>query len=94
MLLVWKFGSPPNLAVIAHRKIVFAGDVIRYASHDADDGGWQFLNGELVTEADAAVVSLQDIVDLDRSIEELADLPEGWYAERDSMGSPWRRAKS
>jgi len=32
-------------------------------------------------------------IDRDPSITELADLPLGWYAERDAVGEPWTRKK-
>jgi hypothetical protein len=40
------------------------------------------------------LVGLQEVVRLDESIQELADLPEGWHAWRESKSSPWERAKS
>jgi hypothetical protein len=90
----WNFMEPPNEAVIADRKIIDGNDWIAYVSHDAADGGWQFHNSEMgpVTEADAAVVSLRNIVELDPSIIEIANLPRGWHAWRESRGASWRRA--
>jgi hypothetical protein len=91
----WKFEDPPNVAVIASRKVVREGDWIAYVSHDSDDGGWQFQNGDPGprSESDAMVVSLLNIVQLDDSIAQLADLPLGWFAWRESKASPWQRAK-
>lgn len=92
----WRFKDPPNVAVIANRKIVDGRDWIAYVSHDSADGGWQFHNNDTapVEETDAAVVSLRNIVQLDESVTELADLPLGWSARRDSKASPWHRAKT
>lgn len=88
----WKFNDPENLAVIINRKIL-GGDWISYVSHDADDGGWQFHNQEVPEEEDAAVVSLREVVAIDSSIAELADLPVGWYAWRNSSSAQWHRAR-
>jgi hypothetical protein len=91
----WPFKDPPNVAVIANRKIVDGRDWIAYVSHDLADGGWQFHNKEAAPAkvSDAAVVGLREIVQLDETIIELADLPPGWYAARKSKTSPWDRAK-
>ena len=92
----WPFADPPNIAVIANRKVVLDGEWISYVSHDIDDGGWQFHcnhTGDL-TEADAAVVSLQEILSLDAMVAKLADLPVGWHAWRDSKAAAWQRAET
>jgi hypothetical protein len=91
---VWPFSDPPDVAVIANRKIVDGSAWIAYVSHDADDGGWQFHTNEPGPPrvSDAALVGLGEIVDLDETVSELADLPLGWHAWRDSKGALWQRA--
>ncbi|NML35491.1 hypothetical protein [Paraburkholderia antibiotica] len=91
----WAFADPPNVAVIANRKIVYAHEWIAYVSHDSDDGAWQFHTNdpEPPMESDAVVVSLQSIVNLDPSVAKLADLPLGWHAWRGSKDEQWQRAK-
>jgi hypothetical protein len=87
----WLFSEPPNLAVIAS-KTIFEGAYIGFVSHDADDGGWQFIAAAGETnEVDAMLVSLQSVVDHDPTIKLLADLPLGWVAERHSADEPWYR---
>ncbi len=92
----WPFKDPPNVAVITTRKIVDGSDWIAYVYHDADDGGWQFHTSEAgpPSVSDAAVVALSEIVQLDDTVTELADLPVGWHAWRVSESSPWQRAKT
>jgi hypothetical protein len=89
------FSDPSNVAVIASRRVVFAGDWISYVSHDAEDGAWQFHGSEpeATQESDAVVVSLQSILEFDSTILELADLPIGWHASRTAKAAPWRTAK-
>lgn len=91
----WPFSDPPNVAVIANKRIVHDGDWIAYVSHDVEDGAWQFHIGDrnALNESDAAVVSLRSIVQLDPTIVELADLPLGWEAWRESKDSKWHRAQ-
>ena len=92
----WKFADPPNVAVFADRGIFRRDDWIASVSHDDEDGSWQFHNSEpgAVEEGDIMLVGLQEVVQRDESIMELADLPEGWHAWRSSKSSPWQRAKS
>src|SRR5208283_4653312 len=62
-------------------------------THDAEDGGWQFLDGEHVFEEDGAIVLLGEMVQFDPSLLELADLPVGWCAWREAPDRPWHRAQ-
>ena len=87
----WPFADAENVAVITIDRIVDGHQPILYVTHDAEDGGWQFLDGGHASEEDARVVSLRGIVERDPSIRELADLPAGWKAEREAVGKPWRR---
>lgn len=87
----WPFDQPPNAAAITVRSVL-DGAPILFVSHDEDDDGWQFLDGEEVSEDEARIIGMQTAVGLDPSITEVADLPPGWIAWRDAPGSPWQRA--
>jgi hypothetical protein len=87
----WLFDQPPNCAVITLRRIVDGGPIL-FVSHDADDDGWQFLDGESAEMDEALVVSLKSMLDRDPSLGELADLPLGWIATRKSRSHPWKRS--
>jgi hypothetical protein len=87
----WPFDQPRDCAVITLRPIEFEGAPILHVTHDADDHGWQFLGPEDADEAQAAIVGLSRIVELDPSVLDVADLPPGWHAWRQSKGSPWQR---
>lgn len=91
----WPFDQPRNTAVITHRQIVQQGLPILLVTHDADDHGWQFLNTTLSnSSANVAVVGLGQIVRLDPSVLQVADMPPGWRATRKAPGAPWVREKS
>jgi len=93
----WKFLEPPNMAVITDKRILSGEEWIAFVSHDDEDGAWQFhiLNGSrTLSETDGAVVSLREIIELDRSVEQLADLPLGWHARRGEPDAPWKRSKT
>jgi hypothetical protein len=87
----WPFDLPQNCASFTLRSIVFDGSPMLYVSHDADDHGWQFLDGKPIDIANGALVGLGTIVRHDPSVLELADMPPGWSATRETKDSPWRR---
>jgi hypothetical protein len=88
----WPFDQPRNYATFSLRQIVFGDAPILYVTHDEDDDGWQFLNGEAALISDAAIVALSEIVERDPSVLCLADLPPDWYAWRNSIEDSWQRA--
>jgi hypothetical protein len=73
------------------RQIVEHLEPILLVSHDADDHGWQFVGSSVANMADARLVCPQEIVRLDPTVLEVADLPPGWQAIRDGIGKPWSR---
>jgi hypothetical protein len=87
----WPFSDHPNTALITTRQVLEGAPVL--LTHDADDGGWQFLCGTIDDPSDARVVGLGRICGRDRSLLELADLPEGWQAWRQASGLAWTRVR-
>lgn len=90
----WPFQSPRNEAVVTVKKIISGDLPILLVAHDASDGGWQFLTGNEFEMSQAAIVALDEIVHIDPSVQDLANLPEGWEAKRESKDLPWLRVKS
>jgi hypothetical protein len=87
----WLFADPQNVAVLTTCQIL-EGAAILYVSHDEDDGAWQFHSGEIIDDADARLVSLRKIVELDNSVALLADLPLGSIATRPNTDAVWLRS--
>jgi hypothetical protein len=87
----WPFESPPNTAALTTSDVLEANAAILYVTHDADDGGWQFLPGGTVSPSEARVVGLGWICGRDPSLLGVADLPEGWRAWRERVGAEWQR---
>jgi hypothetical protein len=86
------FDESPNVATLTTRGVIDGTDWIATASHDEDDGAWQFIGSCGARMEDAMLVALQHLLRRDSTIAELADLPEGWRAWRDGPDSPWQRA--
>lgn len=84
------FNEDPRLGVIT-TAAVLAGAPILLVSHDADDGGWQFLCGTTQDPADGRIVHLEEVVAIDPTVSELADLPLGWVAFRGAVSDAWVR---
>ena len=57
---------------------------------------WQFLCGDIdhPDRADVYHVSVGVLLDFDGTLDEVADLPPGWEAERKDSISPWIRTHS
>jgi hypothetical protein len=86
----WPFDQAPNVGAITVRAVL-AGDPILYVSHDADDHGWQFLDGREPDTREGRLTCMSDMLALDPSLRAVADLPPGWVAWRDRVGEPWSR---
>jgi len=91
-LFNWKFTASPHSEAFLSDKVDKGTEPITFVSHDASDGAWQFL-GDSMFEGRGVLVCLHHPIDRDPTLAELADLPIGWYAERDAVGEPWTRKK-
>ncbi len=86
----WPFDQAPNVAAITVRSIL-EGAPILHVSHDIDDDGWQFLDGRAADLDEGRVIGMGTALDLDPGLREIADLPVGWVAWRESATHPWKR---
>lgn len=85
----WPFEDAENTASLSMRPIFADGHPILFVTHDEEDGTWQFLTGGEPRQEDAMLVSLGSVFELDPSVGELADLPLGASASRESADAPW-----
>ena len=84
------FKEDPLLGVLT-TAAVLEGAPILLVSHDADDGGWQFLCGTTNDPVDGRIVHLEEIAAMDPTVTEVADIPLGWIAFRSTVGGEWTR---
>ncbi|MDD5934413.1 MAG: hypothetical protein PUC65_02440 [Clostridiales bacterium] len=89
MVMEFPFKDAPNTACLVCKHVLNKEKPILYVSHDAEDGMWQFLCGEEHTEEDAKIVSLNSAYMLDKTVGQLADMPCGYYVERNRESKDW-----
>jgi hypothetical protein len=89
-LFNWRFRDSPHAQAFLSKAVDSGIEPVTFVSHDADDGAWQFL-GDSMSDSGGVMVCLHHPIDKDPSLRELADLPLGWYAEREKPGECWVR---
>lgn len=91
----WPFDDPRNVAVITTRRIMSREHAVDHVVHDEDDGAWLFLNWEAGADMkELMLVGLEEVIAIDNSLQQISDLPLGWFARRERKGGPWQKAVS
>jgi hypothetical protein len=86
----FKFLEKENVATFTTRYVIELQKPILYVYHNKD-GEWQFLCGSTNKTEDLKIVSLKNIVKIDKSVNELFNLGFGEYAWRESPNNKWKR---
>jgi len=86
----WQFQAGKNRATFTTKPVLRDGHPVLLVVHD-EEGDWQFLCGTTNQQEDAQIVGLGTIVRLDPTLAELAELPVGWQASRDAVGTEWSK---
>jgi len=89
-MVTWKFNESKNLAVFTTKSVVKNNKAILFVYHDKDDGDWQFHHDVEPKEEDSMIIALSEIIEIDESINQLANLPLGWKAHRETKDSEWK----
>jgi len=90
----WRFEDKPHMKVFISETVSRGEEFVTYVSHDAEDGAWQFLGDSMMDGGGPVLECLHAMVEKDPTLVELADLPKGWYAERESPAHAWERAEA
>jgi hypothetical protein len=90
-MIIKKFNESDNLAVFTTKFVIKDNKDITIVTHHKDDGTWQFFSSDPFDnfEEVAMIVGLGQIIKIDSSILELADMKEGYVAHRNSKGEKW-----
>ncbi len=90
----WVFPVLGDHLVFTSRQVIEEHAPVLLVHREIDEGrdDWQFLTGEPVDAADVTTVHLAHLVTIRPTLRDLADLPPGWQAERESPLHPWVRS--
>ena len=84
-----KFADDLNTAVFTTKYILDGASPILFVFHD-EDGYWQFSAHVIdLPDEDYRIVALEEIINLDKTVLEVADLPYNMKASRSDRMSPW-----
>lgn len=89
----YQFEQPMNTACFTCTHVVRESAEILHVTHDADDGGWQFLCGRDHAAADAMILCMGEIVEIDPSVNALFEMPDGVGASRETRIGEWKPFK-
>lgn len=78
-----------NTAIITTKYVLEKNSPVLYVFHYDSDGAWSFSGYEDCMEGDYRVISLEEMINLDKSILEIADMPYGYCAKRTDKNSSW-----
>jgi hypothetical protein len=87
----WPFDQPRTVAAITTRQVLEEGRPILSVVHYSDDHSWAFLCGTTNDTQDGRVIAMEEALQIDATLESIADLPPGYCAQRQSVGAPWTR---
>jgi hypothetical protein len=83
----WPFRELTNAVSFASAKLL-SGSPVLLVYHD-HDGDWQFLHGQIEEEDECVIICMGCAFQRSPSIGQLAQLPVGWKAYRESENDPW-----
>ena len=91
----YKFKEPKNTACFVCNHVLEKNRPILFVSHESNDGSWQFLCGENDhSEENIRIISIEEAIKLDSTLNELYEMPEGFGAERKEVGKKWKPFKN
>ena len=85
----WKFDQPTNAEAVTSVHITQQNKPILLVSHYSEDHDWAFLPGGPITMEETQLITMEQIVDIDPTVMEIASLDPGWSAERKAVGEEW-----
>jgi len=86
---IYKFKEKKNTACFTCVHVMRKNKPILFVCHD-DDSSWEFSCGaNRHSDDEIKIISLEEATDIDSSINELANIPEGISAERENIEDEW-----
>ncbi|EOJ8646469.1 TPA: hypothetical protein NG558_004686 [Vibrio parahaemolyticus] len=87
--MTWNFDQDKNVAALITKQVVEQGLPILQVIHYSDDHSWAFMCGTTCNPSDTLVVSMEQAVSFDVSLYEIATMPPGCIASRNSVEEGW-----
>jgi hypothetical protein len=85
-----RFKEKLNTAVLTTKYVIEQNSPILYVYH-YNDGTWQFNGKEKnLKDEDYRVISLDEVLTIDSSLNELAELSQGFEGVRETKDSEWK----
>jgi hypothetical protein len=84
----WPFELPVNTASFTTVRVLDGSHPIREVYH-GHDGEWQFMCGTTNATEDARLECMGCMFERDPSLRQVANLPRGWVAYRESPTEAW-----
>ena len=90
-----KFKESLNTAVFTTKFVVIEKKIITIVRHKSEDGAWTFFSNDKYDnyEEVAKIVGLGELIKIDSTILQISDMPEGFYAQRNSKQDEWKIEK-
>jgi hypothetical protein len=85
----WSWNDPLDIAVITTEEIITKRLPVLRVRHESGHGGWQFYDNTEISGQEPIVLTKTEILSLDKSLINVANLEVGWEAERKDHHSPW-----
>jgi hypothetical protein len=86
-----KYKYNPREAVVTTSYVMKERSLIVYAEHAED--GWQFISKEGADMTKTMLVALEEIIEIDKTVDEIKNIGWGYFAERRNKDEPWRISK-
>lgn len=87
------FSERPGMLCFTCCHVLEDNKPITFVTHHFDDNNWQFVCGSEHSDADAVIISIGELCEIDPSIESLCDLPVGSFASRKNINAKWMTGK-
>lgn len=85
----WNFDQEKNVAALITKQVVEMGFPILQVIHYSDDHSWAFMCGTTSKPSDTLVVSMEQAISFDESLHNIATLPPGYIASRNTVNEEW-----
>jgi hypothetical protein len=83
-----EFKDSLKIVVFTSKYVISQNSPIVYVAHH-EDGTWEFWGDQIIDESEIMLVTLEQIIEKDKSVLELADLPIEFSAQRKTKDSGW-----